>query len=389
MKFRWRPKALYLFKPSIQSTLLTSVFLFCASSILILSQSVASADCASYYDSNAETTSPIDRQKDLSSSNIYQYAKPYAQFICDNVETSQKQNCHQLTQKILNQSAACLNSDLSVKELRPLALAFTRHPWVKELIKNNYFKFNSEESLIRQQIWTEFQVLILPTGYLTPVPRSYENPNPDFTKSFSVLELKLLQQGFRTLKRSIIQSVGEKRIQEFSHLWGAGGILARNGVVSVRGQFGEVWSHYSMQLNIVAAITSFSPATLAERIAHENAHSQDRLFGAAKLQLGQSWTGSATASIFQECEIDLGSKEPYDIRLYPCRSKHPIWFNYHPTGYSAFNSAEFYTKMMDLWVRENLNSDIRKKYHCQNQETQNFWKEMELHLIGEVLSNCD
>ncbi len=198
------------------------------------------------------------------------------------------------------------------------------------------------------------------------------------TKNWRVEDLKQIEKNFEKLK----SAVGDE-----SHIWGASGTLARLGEKSISGQFGEVYNNYPMQMNVVVDVLKENKSTvqIAQQLAHENAHSNDHLRGRLLTCENLSWSETTHAGIFKACGLNAS----YKTSLIPCLKSQPTWFNFHPTSYSAIRSAEFYTKMVDQWVRENLNLSKKNSYRCQSAEALSFWNEMEVNLLGKItLTHC-
>lgn len=307
---------------------------------------------------------------------LMRFSERYIEFLCQGQSA-----CLEVAGKSIANSLERIDTARPIGVIRNQALAFMKESLIKEFIQEHYLQ--DDPGLWRQRIWNEFDVLVLPGGYDTPSARTIPWKEED---------LKILYQGYIKLREAISRAVGADRVDEFSHVWGAGGLVARTlprpllpGQKPVSGQVGDVFNLFSIQINIVNSPTQFgyTSLTLAQRIAHENAHSQDYLYGALRNVIGSNWTETSAAQIFKHCQLPAR----YETPLLSCIDKNPEWFNFHPTKYGATNSAEFYTKMLDEWVRENLGL-VKKKvlYRCQSPETLGFWREMEKQFLGEILS---
>lgn len=307
---------------------------------------------------------------------LKEFSKRYIQFLCNG-----SSECSQRAHEILEDSLECVNSSDSVKEWRKQATAFMRDEDFKSFIETRYLK--DDPSGIRKKIWQDFEILVLPGGLKTPVAQ---------TQDWKERDLMLLLEGYRKLKEAITNAVGEDRVDEFSHIWGAGGAVARGGKeYPGLNQLGEVWNIYPLQMNVVVSLSQkrFSSEEIAQRIAHENAHSQDYLLGAIRGDVGGSWSETGEAQIFKRCEL----APRYETALVSCWVDNPSWFNFHPVNtdakkvnYASIRSAEFYSKMIDEWVRENLGLLKKSPYRCQSPVTLGLWREMEKQFLGEILS---
>lgn len=226
-----------------------------------------------------------------------------------------------------------------------------------------------ESVAIAARIQQEFGVTVVGAGIQTPF---------GVTREWGEKNLRLLEQGYRTLRRAIANAFGEERAVAFSHNWGRGGRIARIGDNRHdRGEFGFIRSDFLPQINVTADLAQqrFSPELVAQRIAHENAHISDLAQGERP---HQTWSETTAAQIFKMC----GMKPGYRQSLTDCWRQHPQWFSFQLLGprggnHAAVNSREFYAKMVDAWVRENLGLVPRGHYRDQNQTTAAFWAEME------------
>lgn len=305
------------------------------------------------------------------------FSKRYIKFLC-----FENADCLQKAQNILKQSLDCVDPESSVKEWRKQATAFMRDESFKQIIESRFLQ--DDPTGIRRKIWEEFEVLVLPGGLKTPTVQ---------TLNWKEVDLQLLWRGYQTLKTAIANAVGYDRLDEFSHIWGAGGSVARGGEeMPGLNQLGEVWNIYPLQMNVVVSLSDrrFTANEVAQRIAHENAHSQDYLLGAFRNEFGNGWSETTDAQIFHQCEL----RPAYETELTNCWELHPEWFSFHPSknpskpSYASKRAAEFYSKMIDEWVRENLGL-VKKPipYRCQSPETLGFWREMEKQFLGEIFSN--
>jgi hypothetical protein len=330
---------------------------------------------------NYISVSDFKTHSDLNKMSIgfYLYSWKQAEFLCSLTHNSEL--CLRKSATILDQALTCLEPNLTVKEVKPMTWAYLRNQEVQSLVLDSiYHKSSSQEELqLQKNLWSKYQVLLLPGKISTP---------RGLTQSWRIEDLHRIEQSYEKLRQAVSNSVSEKRVFEFSHLWGAGTALARLGYKTISGQFGEMEATSPLQISVVVDVLKENkPAELlAQQIAHENSHSHDYLRGLLMTGDYIDWSETNAAQIFEMC----GLKPSYEVELYDCRNKNPTWFNFHPTAYPAIRSAEFYTKMLDEWVRENLNLVPKGRYRCQNKETLNFWLEMEKNLIGEVTSSdCD
>lgn len=325
------------------------------------------ADCKALKDPRAHVADPI-LVSNPTISGLYLFAHKNIEMLCSIVEESKQNHCLTKALNILNEATSCLDEKLLVHESRPLAWAFLRNLELEVLITEAVFKkaHSLDEKSIQKNIWQKYQVLLLPGGIIA---------GNGTTKKWRVEDLKQIEKGFEKLASTI----GNE-----SHIWGAGGTLARLGEKSVSGQFGEVYNNYPMQVNVVIDVLKENKSALliAQQLAHENAHSNDHLRGRLLTGDYSSWSETEYAGIFQACELEAD----YKTSLIPCLKSQPKWFNFHPTSYSAIRSAEFYTKMVDQWVREKLNISRKNTYRCQSAETLSFWNEMEVNLLGKITS---
>jgi len=323
----------------------------------------------------ASTCSPIAQ------AGLRKFSKQYIQFLCQG-----KPDCIELGQSILEDSTRCVETSKSIKVWRKQVTSFMRDDRFRRIVEHHFLL--DDPSGWREKIWKRFGVLVLPGGLKSP----YAD-----TKEWSESDLSLLYSGYEKLQEAITHAVGKERLFEFSHIWGEGGTLAlsdpmglRPGMRKLTTQFGEVINIYAIQIKVVTSVTEagYTSEKLAQRLAHENGHSQDYILGALRNNIGANWTETTGASIFKSCELPAS----YKTNLGGCFKKHPHWFNFHPStdpnsNYAADTPAEFYTKMIDEWVRENLK--LTKKavdYRCQSPETLRFWSEMEVRFLGEILS---
>ncbi len=282
--------------------------------------------------------------------------------------------CEQIVRRYRQKAA----SRQTVKTLRRKALDFTRDKEFRSLVAANLLGENnqSEQFRIRARLWAKMDVLILDGAVATPIGDSLK---------FSTAELRLIEAGYERLRDAVENAVGLTRAEEFSHVWGAGGFVAKLGSKTVGGQFGLMDSLSPSQVNVVVdvAASGFTPNEIAQRLAHENAHSQDVLLGMVRWGNDFHWSETSEAKIFAGCE----ELPKYNTELYRCRTSHPSWFNFHPTDYSAYNSAEFYASMVNEWVRVHLKLKVAGSYQCQNKQTELYWTEMEENFLGEKVSS--
>jgi hypothetical protein len=298
------------------------------------------------------------------------FAKGLAEFICIHAGGADEKACLKIASRHLERAAAGAPAAKSVGELRRMALAFMDDDKFRSYVVETFLADKSTGSIWRRDIWDEFQVLVLPGGVKTPL---------GVTKSWTDEELKSLSLGYRLLRTAVNGATGGKA-PDFSHIWGGRGVLARLGEKTADGQFGTVDSSFATQVNVVVNVVEegFTAGELAQRLAHENAHSQDILLGTVRMREACHWSETAAAKVFQYC----GVPARYDTSLMGCREWHPEWFNFHPTDFAAHNSAEFYGKMVDAWVRERLNMTPMDSYRRQSRVTELFWSEMEKNLLG-------
>lgn len=313
------------------------------------------------------------------------YAWPNVKTLCSEVPSEAQTTCLNTSATILSEAMDCLSENETVKQLRPLTWAFLRNPKLAQMITSALKKKASsqEEVQLQKEFWDKYRVLLLPGNIRTEM---------GMTLVWGIEDLKQTQLGFEKLKKAIATRTGSKNTFYFSHLWGAGGTLLRMDAITheemkpVSNQFGEIYNTYPTRIHVVVNVTDtktkMGPNQIAQRIAHENGHSNDYLLGYYLSGDSISWSETSFSKIFEMCDV----KPSYEVPLFACLKNHPTWFNFHPTKYSASRSAEFYTKMLDQWVRENLKINLGPPYRCQNNSTENLWKEMELNLIGEVLS---
>ena len=329
--------------------------------------------------------SPLELQEQAShtkmSQGFYLYSWPHVQNLCSLLETSDSLFCLNTSATILSQAMNCLRENLSIKELKPLSWSFLRNPEIAKLITQALIKKSTsdKEAQILKNIWAQYRVLILPGNTPTPL---------GMTKNWKIHDLEHLEKSFEKLKQAITHAVGENNIFQYSHIWGAGGALARLGELSINGQFGEIYDQHPMQINVVIDDLQMKKNSkqIAQQIAHENAHSSYYLMGRYLTGNAVSWSETSFSKIFEMCDLPVN----YETSLKTCLKENPTWFNFHPTSYPATRSAEFYTKMVDHWVRENLFLTTRSSYQCQDKQTVKLWKEMEFYFIGNSLSaSCD
>lgn len=351
----------------------------------------ATTDCRALSDAAARVSDPIrlisesefvqNAQKNQKGFGLYLFSWANVQQLCSSVDLSKQRYCLDKSASILNEALSCLNEELLVNETRPLAWSFLRNPELEALMTGALFEKASsmEELNLQKGLWQKYRILLLPAQVKTGV---------GLTKAWRIQDLKQIEKSYEKLMVAVTNAVGPQKVLEYSHVWGAGGILARVGELSVSGQFGEVYADYPMQINVVIDVLKEkkSAAQLAQQLAHENAHSNDHLRGRLLTGRISSWSETSSAQIFWMC----GLEAHYETSLMPCFRLQPQWFNFHSTSYPARRSAEFYTKMVDQWVRENLGLSKKKPYRCQNAQTLFLWNEMELNLLGEVNSKvCD
>lgn len=317
------------------------------------------------------------------SSGFLNYTWPSVKTLCSEVETEEQTTCLNISATILSEAMDCLSENQNVKHLRPLTWSFLRNPKLAKTITLALNKKASSQAEVQLQneFWNKYRVLLLPGNMKTEM---------GMTLAWRVEDLEQLKIGFENLKKAIVFRTGHKNVHLYSHIWGAGGTLLRMDAIShkgmkpVSGQFGEIYNIYPTRVHVVVNVTeaSMKPNLIAQRIAHENGHSNDYLMGYHLSGEASSWSETSFSKIFEMCDV----KPSYEVPLFACLKNHPTWFNFHPTTYSASRSAEFYTKMLDQWVRENLEIHKSSSYRCQNNSTESLWKEMELNLIGEALS---
>ena len=355
--------------------------------VLGLFTQALAADCQALKDPRARVSDPEQlisddqfqkkAEKNTANFGFFIFAWGNVQQLCSLVEASAQNYCLQKSAGILNEAMSCLDQKLFVHETRPLVWSILRNQELESLITESlYKKANSpEEKEILKNIWQKYYVLVLPAEIPTPI---------GLTKKWRIEDLKHMEKSFEKLMSAVSNAVGKENAVFYSHIWGAGGTLARLGTLSVSGQFGEVYNTHPMQINVVIDVLKERKSTtqIAQQLAHENAHSNDHLRG--RLLTGQlaSWSETGMAQIFQMC----GLPARYNTSLMPCYQKKSQWFNFHSTSYPARRSAEFYTKMVDQWVRENLKLNSKKPYRCQNSQTLSLWNEMEVNLLGNVIS---
>ena len=303
-------------------------------------------------------------------------ANEYATLLCS-ADRRRAVECVTLAKQVIGHELTCLKPGLSLNQVRLLVTAFLRDEKIASIIIPAVLGLpnNSEESNIKYRLWRDFKVLIAD---------QIQTPNGKAI-GFKLDELRQLEGGYRLLRQALSSRVSTNRVTDFSHVWGAYGLVARVPPEQklLKGQFGEVSPDFIFQINIVTSPLNFLPELVAQRIAHENGHTNDQLVGIYLDGNGGDWTSSPRRSISKAC----GLVKPYKgISLMSCFNSHPTWFNFHPTSYAATNPAEFQTKMIDEWVRENLGLVTMGRYRCQSRDTLTFWNEMENALIGEQVS---
>lgn len=255
--------------------------------------------------------------------------------------------------------------------------SFLRNSEFNELIRQSISsKISSEnDRAIVASFWDEFKILVFPAGTVNKMGTS---------RAWSSQDLIRLKDGFARLKQAIANRVGAANVDQFSHLWGAGLSLTKQGRSEKGGQLAEIFTNFPMQVHIVidVATSNKNADMLAQQLAHESSHSNDQVWGRILTGDHLSWSYTPLAHIFRQCNV----KVDRDTSLENCRQKNMKWFSFHYSYYASINSSEFYTKMMDEWVRENLNLVKIGRYRCQNRQTLYFWNEMEQNLIGDVVS---
>jgi len=354
---------------------------------ILIPKVALAADCDALKNSSATITSTFETSDSVSklttepkvqldSPSFQNYAFSQARFLCS--FTPPADRCLEKSLSILASAQSCLKKNSSIKEIYSLATSYLRNPEVSSIISESIFRASpTQTETVQRNIWRKFRVLVLPAGLKT---------KNGLTQSWKNEDLLILESAYEELASAVKNAVGPARLWEFSHIWGAGGVIARRGKLTVKGQFGEVYSNEPWQVNVVINIgrVDMSTQTIAQRIAHETAHSRDYLLGETLPGKKLSWSESTFANIFNLCDLPAA----YETSLMPCYKKHPDWFNFHSTAYSAICSAEFYTKMLDEWVRGNLKLVKLDRYRCQNNITESLWQEMEINLIGEVISSA-
>jgi hypothetical protein len=207
---------------------------------------------------------------------------------------------------------------------------------------------------IESKIEKRFHLTVLGEGHVIPMGTTIQ---------WNEAELQLIFEGLENLE----QAVGQKN----SHLWNAGGIIAKAGSKTVGGQFGAVHPWAPNIINVVIDVKKerFSATKIAQRIAHESAHIWDLQTARDGLQY---WSAGPQVKIFEFCKLPPGHAQS----LYTCYQKSPAWFNFHPTAFAAKNSGEFYGKMIEEWVREKQGIVASGNYRKQNAITAALWNEM-------------
>lgn len=315
-------------------------------------------------------------QKTVSGKGFFNFTTNQVRFLCSIVPFQDQSFCLTKSYAILNEALKCLGENKNVKQIRPLTWAYLRNPGIQKLVLEalNQESRSEDEKRIQKNLWQKYQVLLIPGGVLT---------KDNIAMHWRYEDLILLESAYQKLQAAVTNSVSPKRLQEFSHLWGAGSAIVRLGDVSINpetkkplsGQFGEMHWDYPLRIQVVIELQQKmnSPALIAEHLAHENAHANDYLRGNL-LGSEQAWSATKFARIFEMCRLT----PDYKTSLKRCDDLHPTWFNFHPSDYAAKRSAEYYTKMADEWVRENLQRVPVGRYRCQSKETQALWREMEI-----------
>lgn len=186
-------------------------------------------------------------------------------------------------------------------------------------------------------------------------------------------------------------------------MWGSGGFLADEGESTIGGQFGEIEFRSPLIVDMVADLSSdpgkWTPAQIAERLVHENFHSQDFLDGASQNHQGhdhgnhsRSWTEGNDhhqTGIFAACDGMRDRNATGDEREFQsCYNNRPELFNFRPNyPYSATTGYEYYASMRNQWIRDARNG-TQVVFACRNQETRELWFSMEEQLLGERVTQC-
>ncbi len=362
--------------------------------IFLFSASLSFASvCVDFENSKSTITDPANiitpvqfHQKSFRSKRslgFFNYVWNNVKTLCSVVEIEDQTTCLNTSATILAEAMDCLTDNQTVKELRPLTWSFLRNSQLARIITSALQKKASSQAEVQLQkdFWNKYRVLLLPGNLKIEMGT---------TLGWKIQDLRQIQLGFEKLKKAIATRTGLEKVHQFSHIWGAGGSLLRmdaipsKGIKPVLGQFGEIYNIYPTRIHVVVNVkdNEMGPDLIAQRIAHENGHSNDYLLGYYLSGNSSSWSETSFSRIFEMCDV----KPSYEVPLFACLKNHPTWFNFHSTNYSASRSAEFYTKMLDQWVRENLKIHSGPSYRCQNNATESLWKEMELNLIGEILS---
>lgn len=296
--------------------------------------------------------------------------------LCQNVPVEMDEACFRIFGQTPDVSGGL---DLDIKALRKHWLANFRGPESNAFIESAFYsrRPDSESTRLRISMWRDFKVIVFDAGVVTPL---------GLTRAWRVQDLRLLRAGYVKLHEAVSRAVGPDQVEDYSHIWGAYGSVARIGRKTISGQFGEVNSSFSFQINIVTNIAAdrFSALTLAQRIAHEASHSNDHLLGRALSGRDYAWSELPGALVFSAC----GLTASYDTSLESCRHRYPAWFRFHSTSYAATRSSEFYGKMVDEWVRMELGVKKVGAYSCQSANTLSFWNEMRTRLLGLPEAGC-
>lgn len=238
-------------------------------------------------------------------------------------------------------------------------------PGFAEFIKGNLESDPVRDSIrIRTAIWKKYRVLVVGNWKLEDLVR--------------------LQAGFDRLRVAVGNAVGEVRVDEYSHIWGAGGTIDFKGDKTVRGQFGSNDYARPFTTDVVGPLKNFSVDEVAKRIAHEASHSNDKVLGYIRTGTKIPWTQESSRALLRACTPDKPlDPPPQDDRVsfYDCRKLKQELFSYFPSDYAAINASEFYTKMVDHWVEDQLKKRPAS-YACKSEQTFRLWREMEAALIG-------
>ncbi|MBC7740964.1 MAG: hypothetical protein H7061_02125 [Bdellovibrionaceae bacterium] len=303
------------------------------------------------------------------------YAKAYSEMLCSRVSARERSTCQSLANQITENAFKCLALNLNVKHLRSLVTAFLRDENFVKLVLPAVLgpESNSEESHAKYRIWRTYRMLAV--GSL-----AIKNHR---TNVFSVSELKRLEESLALSRQAVLARVGSQRVNEFSHMWGAYGMLTKKGNSSITGQVFELNQENILELNIVINdLNKISAVELGQRLLHEAGHAHDHLLGMYLTGDDVAWTDTADAKIYKLCQ----AKPAWQTRLWRCYADQPNWFNFNRTNYAGFNAAEFYALQLNEWARENLGLVPTGRYRCQNATTLALWNDMEKNLIGEIIS---